>query len=171
MPKIVKHVVKVRATKPADYQEDCALADMYLSALGLAPEPPLFRAVGLMGVDVAAKDMVIEALKKLVPADGSITVEAGGKPVKLTRQKDGTVTTVDVEPPRPVVSPASSPPPAKANKPPVPDASPEEAEALGREAARGNTAIIANPFPFGDPRRARWDLGWRKEAGGDGMGD
>lgn len=45
-----------------------------------------------------------------------------------------------------------------------------EAEELGRAAAREGKAVIANPFPFGDPRRPRFDEGWRKEAENDGMG-
>lgn len=44
------------------------------------------------------------------------------------------------------------------------------AELQGREAASTGAAVIENPFPFGDPRRPRWDAGWRAETGGDGMG-
>jgi|GEM_PF-1212366 len=50
---------------------------------------------------------------------------------------------------------------------PLDDAS---AEDLGRKSARDGKAIIDNPFPFGDARRALFDEGWRKEAGTDGMG-
>lgn len=46
----------------------------------------------------------------------------------------------------------------------------ESAEELGRKAARDGKAVIDNPFPFGDPRRARFDEGWRKESETDGMG-
>lgn len=46
----------------------------------------------------------------------------------------------------------------------------ESAEDLGRKAAREGKPVIDNPFPFGDPRRARFDEGWRKEAESDGMG-
>jgi hypothetical protein len=41
---------------------------------------------------------------------------------------------------------------------------------LGGEAFAANQPIIVNPFPFGDGRRAKWDLGWRKASGTDGMG-
>ncbi|HLY06139.1 MAG TPA: ATP-binding protein [Rhizomicrobium sp.] len=44
------------------------------------------------------------------------------------------------------------------------------AEELGRKAARDGKSIIDNPFGFGDPRRARFDEGWRKESETDGMG-
>jgi|SRR5581483_10732244 len=47
----------------------------------------------------------------------------------------------------------------------------EAAEALGGDAFREGAAIVKNPFPFADPRRARWDKGWRAAAGSDGMGD
>lgn len=44
-----------------------------------------------------------------------------------------------------------------------------DAEGAGRAAAREGRPIIDNPFPFGDPRRARFDEGWRKETGSDGI--
>lgn len=168
-PAIVRHVVKIRAAKPADVQEAQILADMYLSALGMAPEPPLFRAANLMAVDTAAKESVIEALKKFVPDNGSIVVEAGGVPMRLTRDKDGVVSVADVIAPKPQPSHhnASSPSKPRAD---VPDVTADEAEALGKQAAKDNKAVISNPFPFGDSRRARWDGGWRIGAGNDGMG-
>lgn len=60
--------------------------------------------------------------------------------------------------------------PSPAPKADVPDVDPDGAEALGRQAFKDNEPIIANPFPFGDGRRGRWDSGWRKESGTDGMG-
>lgn len=50
------------------------------------------------------------------------------------------------------------------------DAADADAEQMGRAAAREGKAIIENPFPFGDQRRARFDEGWRKESENDGMG-
>ncbi len=50
------------------------------------------------------------------------------------------------------------------------DASIETAEEMGRQAAREGKPVIANPFAFGDARRARFDEGWRKETNSDGMG-
>jgi hypothetical protein len=46
----------------------------------------------------------------------------------------------------------------------------DAAETLGREAATAGKAIISNPFSYGDPRRARFDEGWRKQSESDGMG-
>lgn len=45
-----------------------------------------------------------------------------------------------------------------------------DAEQLGRAAFRAGKPVIDNPFPFNDPRRARFDEAWRREAGSDGMG-
>lgn len=53
------------------------------------------------------------------------------------------------------------------DEPEITDAS---AEQLGRNAAREGKPVIENPFSFGDSRRARFDEGWRKESGNDGMG-
>lgn len=170
VPKVVRYVLKVRATKPSDFQEAQALADMYLSALGMAPEPPLFRAMGLISVDVNAREQIVEALKKFVPAAGSITIDGGGGvPIRLTRTKDGAVEVAEITKLATAPSEPAKPKPAK-DKPPVPDVDPDGAEALGRQAAQDDVPIIANPFPFGDPRRPRWDVGWRREAGSDGMG-
>jgi uncharacterized protein (UPF0335 family) len=167
----IRYVLKARAMKPSDYQEAQALADMYMSALGMAPEPPLFRAANLMAVDTAAREQYIEALKKFVPNNGSIIVEAGARPVRLTRAANGEVSVSEiVESPAPAAassSPLSRPGAAKKD---VPDVLPAEAEELGRLAALADVAIIKNPFPFGDDRRARWDLGWRRGSGSDGMG-
>ena len=169
--KILKHCIKVRTKKPADYHEAQALADMYLSALSMVVEPPLFRAANRIGVDIAARESVIEALKNFVPENGSIVIEAGGAPVRLTRDKDGTVTAQDVveRPAPPASSPASA---GRRNRVPqdVPDVSLDEAEALGVKAARDNVPIITNPFPFGDDRRPRWDKGWRTGSGNGGFG-
>lgn len=169
VPEIIRHVVKIRAQKPSDRQEAEALRDMYLAALGMLPEPPLFRATSLMSVDITAREQVAEALKKFVPTNGSIIIEAGGVPIRLTRDKDGNVSQTDVvNPPARSRGTASAAP--KADKPEPPQVDGDGAEALGRTAARDDLAIIKNPFPFGDPRRPRWDLGWRKETGSDGMG-
>jgi hypothetical protein len=46
----------------------------------------------------------------------------------------------------------------------------EGAEELGRAAAREGKPVIDNPFSFGDPRRARFDEGWRRQAQSDGLG-
>ncbi len=169
--KTLRHCIKVRTKKPADYHEAQALADMYLSALGMVTEPPLFRAANRIGVDIAAKESVIEALKNFVPENGSIVIEAGGAPVRLTRDKDGTVTAQDVVE-RPAPTAGSAPQAGRRNRTPqdVPDVSPDEAEALGAQAARDNIPIIKNPFPFGDERRPRWDKGWRAGSGNGGFG-
>lgn len=169
IPAAVRFVLKKRQMKPSERQEAETLEDMYLHAMGMAQEPPLFRAVGLMKVDIASREQVIAAMKALVPANGSITVEAGGTPVRLTRDGAGnvTVTEITLKPEAPA-SPSARPAPAPAEVPAVDERGAWE---LGRAAFLADTAIIANPFPFGDARRPRWDAGWRSESGSDGMDD
>ncbi len=70
---------------------------------------------------------------------------------------------------RPAPLPAEGEPAARAKRD-VPDVDLAGAEVLGAEAGKANKPVITNPFPFGDPRRAGWDLGWRKATGSDGMG-
>lgn len=167
-PAIMKTIVKRRAMKPGDLEEAESLLDMYQHALGMLPEPPLFRHVAMMDVDINARDQVIEAMSKFVPAKGHIIVDAGGKPVRLERGKDGAVKITDHEPLAPREPPAG---PRKRKKTAPPNETPDEAESMGAKAYVDNQPIIANPFPPGSEQRARFDLGYRKASGGDGMGD
>jgi uncharacterized protein (UPF0335 family) len=171
VPGILRAAVRVRAMKPHVWQEAEELLDMYLHALGHTAEPALHRLVGMMDRDLLARQEVIEAMKGFVPQNGSITVEAGGRPVKLTRGADGEVTAREVADAPPAAARAApSAAPAGPKREPAPDVDAAGAEALGRQAYRDNAPIITNPFPFGDARRPRWDEGWRRESGGDGMG-
>jgi uncharacterized protein (UPF0335 family) len=166
----IRACVKIRAMKPHDRQEGEAMLDMYLHALGMAMEPPLFRAAGLAGTDIAAREQVVARLKDFVPAFGlgDITVNWGGKAVRLSRGKDGEVVELPLAPPMQTVT--EKPAPMARPKSDVPDVTPDGAHELGRQYARDNRPVIDNPFPFGDPRRAKFDEGWRAETGSDGMG-
>jgi uncharacterized protein (UPF0335 family) len=168
-PSGVRYIVKKRKLKPSERAESEQLEDMYLHAMGMAADNPLFRAVGLIGVDITAKESVIEAMKKFVPANGSITVEAGGSPIRLSRDAEGNISVTEVieKPVQQSLPETGKRPTAKAT---APDVTPDVAESMGRQAFKDDIPIISNPFPFGDARRARWDKGWRDESGGDGMG-
>lgn len=168
-PARVRDVLKRRAAKPADIEEAEAQLDMYLHALGMATETPLFRAVGNMSVDLAARDEVIAAFKQLVPMEGEIIVKIGAQPVRLWRDKNGEAQAEDViEKPKPASKPASAVP--ERPKRDVPDVDAAGAKELGRVAYKDNQPITANPFPWDDKRRAEFDAGWREASGTDGMG-
>ncbi len=169
-PKLVEKVVKARQRSPSEIQEANALHETYMAAAGMMPEPPLFRAVGMLNTDIAVRESVIEAMKKLVPVNGSIQIKTeGGKPVELKRGPDGivTVSAVVAEEKAPAPAPAK---PVKKPEQEVPDATEKEADKMGFDAARSNFPAIRNPFPYGDKRRGIWDAGWRRGAGSDGMG-
>jgi uncharacterized protein (UPF0335 family) len=171
VPAGVNYIVKKRKMKPSERAEAEALEDMYLHAMGMAADNPLFRAVGLMKVDITARESVIDAMKQFCPANGSIEIEAGGGPkVRLTRDKDGVVSVSEVIE-KPMQQPAGAPDAKVRAKADAPNVDADGAEALGRQAYREDVPIINNPFPFGDARRPRWDRGWREEGGNDGMGD
>lgn len=165
----IRYIVKKRKMKPSERQEAEALEDMYLHAMGMAADNPLFRMVGLMNVDINAKESVLEAMKKFVPTNGSITVEAGGAPVRLSRDEHGNIAITEVIE-KPVQQNLPDTGKRSAAKADVPNVNADEAERMGRQAYKDDVPIISNPFPFGDPRRPRWDKGWRDESGGDGMG-
>lgn len=168
-PATVRTVLKRREAKPADIEEAQQMLDMYLHAIGMEAEAPLFRAVGMMSVDLSARDQVIEAFLQLVPVEGEIIVKIGAQPVRLFRDKDGVARAEDVvDKPKPTSKPASAAPDRPRRD--VPDVDLAGAEALGAEAYRQNQPITSNPFPWDDKRRQRFDAGWRKASGTDGMG-
>lgn len=167
-PARVRDVLKRRAAKPADVEEAESELDMYLHAIGMRTEAPLFRAVGLMEVDLAARDQVIDAFMQLVPQNGEVIVKVGQQPVRLWRDETGKAQVEDYqERPAPTVPPGTVP-----SRPPrdVPDVDEAGAFALGQQAYRENQPITSNPFPWNDDRRQQFDAGWRDVSGGDGMG-
>ena len=161
--------VKIRSKKPSEVQESQAILDAYMHALGLAPEPPLFRAMGLLAADKQTRAAIIKSLEPLVPQGGEIIVRAKGKPVRLWRDDDGTVHHEDYTPPPATFAPEPKRP-SSPDAMPVPDVDDDGAKELGRQAARDDQPVTANPFPFGDKRRPLFDMGWREANGGDGMG-
>lgn len=167
-PARVRDVLKRRAAKPADVEEAESELDMYLHAIGMRTEAPLFRAVGLMEVDLAARDQVIEAFKQLVPQNGEIIVKVGQQPVRLWRDATGAAQIEDYrERPTSTVPPGTVPSRQPRD---VPDVDEEGAFELGQLAYRENQPITSNPFPWDDKRRRRFDAGWRDASGSDGMG-
>lgn len=169
-PQRVREILKIRAAKPGDYDEAKTELDMYLHALGMEREAPLFRAVGLMDVDLTARDQVIEAFKRLVPHKGEIIVKIGKQPVRLFRDKDGLAHAEDVVAATPASTPARAAPMPGRAKRDVPDVDEAGAEDLGGKAFKENEPITSNPFPWDDKRRQAFDKGWRDASGTDGMG-
>lgn len=171
-PKIVNAVLKIRKSKPHDFQEAQAILDTYLHALGMATEPPLQRFMANASVDRASLDSIIEYMDPAVPPTGGghIDIVLGKKTYRLMRDLAGNVSHEEVQAEAAQRKPAGEKLQQTYEKPPVPDVDDAGAEALGREYALQNRPVIDNPFPYGDKRRARFDEGWRKETGGDGMG-
>lgn len=170
-PEASRYVLKARQQKPQDREEAETLRDMYMHAMGLAPELPLFREIGNLAAntDLASKDALIAAFKEMVPPKGEIIIRVGGKPVRIWRDKEGEAKHEDYVEPVAVRQPPAQHVPAKPAAD-VPDVDDDGAEALGLQAAKDNVPVVKNPFPFGDSRRAAWDKGWRIGAGNDGTG-
>lgn len=174
-PKIINILKRRRKMKPHDRQEGDELFHAYSHAIGMDEEPPLFRAISEMARDTLTREGLLENMKELAPPEGDIILRMGGEPVRVYRDKDGVP---HVEPfiekaEKPARSDHKNPEYRKGRRPPrdVPDVSEDGAFAYGQQMFRDNRPITDNPFPFGDPRRARCDEGWRKESGSDGMGD
>lgn len=170
-PGTIRDVLKIRSAKPADLEEAQSRLDTYLHAIGMAHETPLFRSVGLMSVDTAKRDEVIEAFKLLVPVAGEIIVKVGAQPVRLWRDERGEAHAEDLdETPAPAARPKRSSGMPSRDNGEVPPVDEDGARGLGEAAYRENQPITSNPFPFGDKRRAAFDRGWRSASGTDGMG-
>lgn len=170
-PKAIRVTVKLRAMKPHDREEAESLLDSYKHAVGLADEPPLFRLMAGMVDDVMSREALIEKFKELAPSDGDFIVRVGGDAVRIFRDREGNPQT------EPYVeakarSSASAPAARMPQRPriEVPNVDEAGAREYGRQMYLDNKPIIENPFPFGDPRRAKCDEGYRSESGGDGMG-
>lgn len=173
-PKGIKFCIKVRAQKPHDFQEAEQLRDQYLHAIGMAERPPLFRMMDALVSDALGQANIVERFKALVPSRGEVVLKMPDAPVmRLWRDDKGAVQAEEVRDPPPARETGGgnvAKAPAREPAEPPPDVDADGAEELGVQAARDNKPIIANPFPFGDSRRLRWDVGWRRGAGNDGMG-
>lgn len=174
--KYLKSIVKLRAVPPSERQENEAIMEMYMAAMGMTSETPLFRHVQGMNRDSMAREAVVNALKLLAPEDGEITIRVGqGARVRIWRDRDGSHAEEVTERPAQPMEPANmrAEKPSRANaakKADVPDCTLAEARQMGRQARKDDEPVIANPFPWDDKRRRLWDEGWRNEDGGDGMG-
>lgn len=173
-PKAINYLKKRRKMKPHDRQESDDIIQAYSHAIGMDDEPPLFRAISEMARDTLTRESLLENIKELAPPEGDIILRMGGEPVRVYRDKDG-VAHVEpyVEKQKRERTEPKTPEYRKGQRAPreVPDVSKAGAFAYGEQMFRDNRPITDNPFPFGDPRRARCDEGWRKESGSDGMGD
>ncbi|WP_370638298.1 DUF2312 domain-containing protein [Aurantimonas sp. VKM B-3413] len=168
----MRRVLKVRKMKPHEREEEDALLDLYLHAIGMARELPLFRSVGMMAVDTAGRESVVAALKQMVPENGEIVLTVAGQSMRLWRDDSGEAKMEEVKP-RPAVDHDPFAQPSRLPERPrqeVPEVDDEGAKELGRQAARDDVPVIRNPFPWDDSRRPLWDAGWREIAGSDGMG-
>ena len=167
----IRYCIKRRTQSPSERQDEDALRDLYMDALGMGSGGPLFRVTAHLGKDQLARDQLVERMREVVPIEGEIIIKAGGEPVRIWRGKDGVAhEEVYVEPaPAPQTVTTGR---RKMSEPtePVPDCTEDEAEALGANAYHDDKPVIANPFPHDDARRPRWDQGWRAASGTDGMG-
>lgn len=163
--------LKARAQKPSKFREEEDVRELYLHAIGMGAPPPLFKHLESLASDKLGRAELIERFKELVPSGASIVIEMEGPPVRLFRDEKGNPRAEEVKPPKPTVEKSNAPQfPERPPSVEAPDCTPAEAEEIGAKAYEADQPITANPFPFGDKRQPRWDAGWRKKSGGDGMG-
>lgn len=169
VPSAIRYVVKARKMKPHDRQEAETTRDVYMHAAGMDAEPPIYRQIEALAEESVGGEKLLEAWKLLVPPTGDVIVTIAGKRTRIWRDKDGNAKSEDYTPPD-IAGAASSRAAAPRPQKEVPTCTADEAEALGETASKNNEPVINNPFPYGDERRPRWDTGWRRGSGNDGMG-
>lgn len=88
-PKAIRKIVKRRDEDPGVVQQEDAILEQYMHAIGMIPENPLAAAVAALAGDGLARDQVIEAFQKLVPMFGEIIANVGGDPMRIWRDETG----------------------------------------------------------------------------------
>lgn len=99
--KAIRRIVKLRDQDPALVQQEDAILDQYMHAIGMIPENPLAAAVSALAGDALARDQVIEAFQKLVPTFGEIIANVGGDPMRIWRDENGIAHAEVYSPPKP----------------------------------------------------------------------
>lgn len=165
----IRYVVKARKMKPHDRQEAETVRDIYMHAMGMDEEPPLFRQLAAIAEDDLTQEKLIDSFKAMCPPKGEFIVKIGDRHLRVFRDAAGEAR---AEPYIDASKNTGDRPPTMKSRPAreVPEVDGDGAEEFGRKMYRENRPITENPFPFGDPRRARCDEGFRKESGSDGMG-
>lgn len=87
--KAIRTIVKRRDKDPAELADEETVLQAYMVACGMATDTPLHLAISALAVDGLARDDVIAAFQKLVPANGEIIARVGGAPMRIWRTEDG----------------------------------------------------------------------------------
>lgn len=138
--KTIRQIIKLRKLSQSERDEQEALLDIYKAALGMLDGTPLGDA----------------AIRRLTNTDPLPEPKRPARPVS-GKKPDGQT---DLEEFTDKDRGAGGSPPGPTT---------EEAEAMGREAAKAGAPVTKNPFLPHDPCRAAWDQGWCMESGSDGM--
>ncbi len=139
--KTLRKLIVERRKDRAQREEEQALLEIYMAALGMLDGTPLGDAARKRLTDEAEEQP--EAEPDDAPDEKDGDGEGGGGHV------------------------ASETP--TRSSPVIGEQELEEARVQGREAAKAGKRVIDNPFVAGDPRRAAWDEGWCAQTGSDGM--
>jgi uncharacterized protein (UPF0335 family) len=98
-PKAIRKLVKRRDQDPGVAEQEDAILDQYMHAIGMIPENPLAAAVAKLAGDALSRDQVIAAFQQLVPAFGEIIANVGGDPVRIWRDEAGKAYAEPYQPP------------------------------------------------------------------------
>lgn len=103
--KTIRAILTLRKLDVSKRQEQEALLDTYMHAIGMSEEAPLFAHLGKFAVDLAAREEAVEFLKSIVPPHGEIVLKLGGLPVRVFRDVDGNPVAEEVDEPAPTIKP------------------------------------------------------------------
>jgi uncharacterized protein (UPF0335 family) len=92
----MRNVIKLRKLDVEERQATLTLLDTYLHAIGMEEKSPLTIAIGVAGIDIAAREQAVEFLKGIVPAGAEIILKIGGAPLRIWRDDSGTARAEEV---------------------------------------------------------------------------
>lgn len=168
--KTIRRIVKLRKLDKLERDEQQALLDTYLSAIGMAEPLPLFAFAGQAGFDPMVRESMVDALGELVPENAAIIVQPkGGGAVRLFRDHEGKVQAEDWTPEVVKVDPAIATSKADGigfdvdtgKAPEAQEKQLDEAKRKGLKAGRAQSSE-RNPYRVGDPCREAWSKAYHE---------
>ena len=87
--KPIRSVIKARAMSQSDFQDQEDLRDLYLHAVGLAVDLPLFRHLDGLAGDKLGRGKLISGLEAMLPKGAAMTLQLGDTAIRIWRDDKG----------------------------------------------------------------------------------
>lgn len=139
--KTLRRLIRERKKDRAEREEEQALLEIYMAALGMLDGTPLGDAARKRLSDEEEEAGDAPATTEDADAADRDEDEGGGGAAASAERRPAVIGERELG----------------------------EAREQGKQSARDGQRVIDNPFVAGDPRRSAWDEGWCAQTGSDGM--